>query len=538
MRTHTNKKNYQVTRKANERQVKNDCGAYVYKTSIWTSLNRFLVLGIEGNSYYVSDVKKFDRSNKVLLKCLKENGVRTVNEIVRVSDEGLAVKNDPAIFALAKASMSTDLKTRKAAFAALPKVCRIGTHLYMFEAFRKDLEGGWGRTHKESIAKWFTDKDPRKLAYQVAKYKQREGWSARDLLRKSHPVAENPVHDAIFKWVVSEGKEVKEGLPEFLHACNEVKNAPLKRALEIIREYRLPREVLPTELLNDKDVWSVMLESMPITATIRNLGKMSSIGILGPNSAGQKLVCERITNTENLRRGRVHPMNILIAQRTYMRGEGVRGSLSWKISPTIVSALEDAFYESFKTVEPTGKRYMLGLDVSPSMGSTWGRSELQQLGLDAKTIAAAMAMVTLRTEKYNSFIMGYCDKLVDLEINKNMSLDQVKKKLERHNWGSTDCSKPMLWAAKNKVPVDVFVTYTDNDTNTGRHPMATLEEYREKMDIPAKMIVCATEPHRFSVADPDDAGCLDICGFDSSTPRIISQFSMEEINAKQRRHGA
>jgi 60 kDa SS-A/Ro ribonucleoprotein len=172
---------------------------------------------------------------------------------------------------------------------------------------------------------------------------------------------------------------------------------------------------------------------------------------------------------------------------------------------------------------------MLGLDVSPSMGSTWGRTELAALGLDAKTIAAAMAMVTLRTEKYNSFIKGYCHQLVDLGIIANMSLEQVKRKLENRNWGSTDCSAPMVWALKEQVPVDVFITYTDNDTNSGRHPMATLKEYRDKMGIPAKMIVCGTEPHKFSIADPDDPGCLDICGFDSSTPKVISEFSKEEI---------
>lgn len=529
MRRHTNKSSYPVTRKVSEKQVKNDCGAYVFYTSIWTALNRFLVLGIEGNSYYVDEEKKFDRSNKALNACLKEDGVRTVNEIVRVSDEGLAVKNDPAIYALAVASVDTNLETRKAAFAALHKVCRIGTHLYMFETFRKDLGGGWGRLHKETVANWFTEKKPERLAYQVAKYKQREGWSARDLLRKSHPVAKDPIYDAIFKWVVSEGKENKEGLPEFLEACNRIKGANIKEALKLITEYRLPREVLPTELLKNTKVWETMLKDMPLTATIRNLGKMSSLGILSLNSTNQYTVIDRITNKEILRKARMHPISLLIAMFTYKRGQGVRGSLSWKVNSVIVSALEDAFYKSFEVLEPTGKRYMLGLDVSPSMGNTWGRTELTTIGLDAKTLSAAMAMVTLRSEKYKAFIKGYCHQLVDLKIDKNMSLEQVKRKLENSNWGATDCSAPIVWALKEKVPVDVFITYTDSDTNSGRHPMAALKEYRQKMGIPAKIIVCATEPHRFSIADPDDPGSLNICGFDSSTPKIISEFSKEEM---------
>ena len=70
----------------------------------------------------------------------------------------------------------------------------------------------------------------------------------------------------------------------------------LKLLLQLITSYDLPREALPTTLLNSVDVWEALNANMPMTATIRNLGKMTNIGLLKSNlDANTKLVCERIT---------------------------------------------------------------------------------------------------------------------------------------------------------------------------------------------------------------------------------------------------
>ena len=99
-------------------------------------------------------------------------------------------------------------------------------------------------------------------------------------------------------------------------------------------------------------------------------------------------------------------------------------------------------------------------------------------------------------------------------------------------FGSTDCARPMLHALENKIPVDVFVVYTDNDTWCGDvHPFEALKQYRLEMNIPdAKLIVCGMNSSGFTIADPDDPGMLDIVGFDSSAPQIIAQFAMQNLN--------
>ncbi|NIO30189.1 MAG: TROVE domain-containing protein, partial [Gemmatimonadetes bacterium] len=77
--------------------------------------------------------------------------------------------------------------TRAAAYAALPRIARIGTHLFHFVAYAEGLGKGWGRGMRNAVGRWFNDRELGKLVYQCVKYQQRDGWSMRDLLRLSHP---------------------------------------------------------------------------------------------------------------------------------------------------------------------------------------------------------------------------------------------------------------------------------------------------------------------------------------------------------------
>ena len=83
----------------------------------------------------------------------------------------------------------------------------------------------------------------------------------------------------------------------------------------------------------------------------------------------------------------------------------------------------------------------------------------------------------------------------------------------------------MLWALKHKVQADAFIIYTDSETWFGEtHPVQALQQYREKMDIPARLIVVGMVSNGFSIADPNDAGMLDVVGFDTATPQVIADF--------------
>ena len=135
-------------------QVQNAAGGYAFAVDDWKRLDRFLVLGSEGGSYYASERKLTAENADAVLRCLQADGIRTVQRIVEISDSGRAPKNEPAILALALAFALGDADTRRAASEALPQVCRIGTHLFHFAQYVNALRG-WGRGLRRAVANWY-----------------------------------------------------------------------------------------------------------------------------------------------------------------------------------------------------------------------------------------------------------------------------------------------------------------------------------------------------------------------------------------------
>lgn len=505
--------------------VKNHGGAYVFGLDDFARLDRFLVLGSEGGSYYANERTLTMENAKSLENCIKLDGERVVARIVEMSLTGRAPKQEPLLFSLAMASVKGDEKTRKAALAAVSKVCRTATHLFAFAEYRNTL-GGWNRSLRNTISKWYNDKPINDVSYQMVKYRNRNGWEHRDLLRLAHVKPVDEQHGALYQWAVGKGDGEAVELVKVFNEVQKLKansKADVKRACALIRKHRLPREALPTELLNVVDVWEALLEDMPMTAMIRNLGNMTKNGLLVSGSDAVRKVVDQLGDTERLRKARVHPISVLSALTTYQSGASVKGDSTWTPVRRIVDALDEAFYESFGNVTPTGKRLSLNLDVSGSM--SW-HTIAGVAGLTPAMASSVMAMVTARVEK-DYAVYGFGSHLMEIDISPKMRLDEVVKRTQALNFGGTDCSLPMIMAKKNKSKFDAFVVYTDNETNTlsGIHPSRALAEYRDSSGIAdAALIVVGMESNSFSIADPSDNRMLDIVGFDSAAPEIMSSF--------------
>lgn len=524
--------------------VQNSAGGFSFALDNWKRAQRFLILGSEGGSYYV-DEKTLTRENaKVLEACINEDGTRLVNLITTISEEGRAPKNDPAIFALAMAAKLGDGATKQAAYAALPRVCRIGTHLQHWCAY-VDAIGGWGSGTQKAVAKWFNASPLYRVVYQAVKYQSRDGWSMRDILRLAHVKPIDDDRNALFRWIVK-GREKDlppvENVPEPLRLIwafeRAKKETDPKELVRLITEFDLPREALPTEALNLPAVWDALLPHMGLTALIRNLATMTRVGLLAPMSNCLSFVVDRLLDGEQIKRGRVHPVQFLSALLTYKAGHGTRGSHTWTPVTQIIDALDEGFYKSFGLVEPTGKRHYVALDVSGSMsgGEIAGVS-----GLTPRVASSAMAMVRCRVEKawiikgftagspdLRGHLYGRADAINQLSISPKMRLDDICKYTDGLDFGGTDCALPMLDALQRKIPVDVFEVYTDSETWAGEvHPIQALRQYRDQMGIPAKLVVVGMLSSGVSIADPDDAGMLDVTGFDTATPNLISDFARE-----------
>lgn len=519
-----------------KQQVPNSAGGFVFEVNDFTKLERFLILGTEGGSYYASEKQLTKQNAETILRCLKKDGVKTVETIVAISDGGRAPKNDPAIFALAVALKMGDQDTKRLAAAAVPRVCRIGTHIFQLAESVKGL-GGWGRLTKKAFTGWYTGQNSDQLAMNLAKYQSREGWSHRDILRKVKVKPANDEVKNLFGWSVGKLAEGKiETLPKVIQGFELAKVAKTDTEVaKLILDFGLPRECVPTEHLNSVKVWEALLmagKGMPMTAMVRNLGKMSEIGLIKPLSTASKFIVERLENAEELKKARVHPIALLMAQSIYRSGHGLKGSLAWSVDSNVADALDSAFYKAFANVEPTGKRFLLGLDVSGSMGS----GNIAGSNLTPRDASAAMALLTAKTEKWHHIVGftggsgGYygrqtAEALTKLAITPKQTLPEAIKVVSGLPFGNTDCSLPMLYAMKEKLEVDAFVIYTDSETYAGSpHPFQALQQYRQQTGINAKLIVVGMVANNFTIADPSDAGMLDVVGFDTNVPNIMADF--------------
>jgi 60 kDa SS-A/Ro ribonucleoprotein len=516
---------------ADPRQVQNHAGGFAFTVDDWTRLERWLVLGSEGPTYYAT-ARALTRANAAVVdRCLSADAARTIDTIVQVSLAGRAPKNDQAVFALALAASHSDPLARALALGSLARVCRIGTHLFQF-AEAVDKCRGWGRGLRRAIARWYTDRSADALAHQAAlrwavAAKGHFGplvelgpWGAREVGSKDARRSYGAVDPSALPRIV-QGFEL----------AHLVKSAT--ECARVVTEYGLTHEMVPSQHLASPDVWRALLPHMPMGATVRNLGRMTANGALAPGSEAASTIATRLRDGEAIRKARLHPLAVLLAARTYSAGRGEKGKLTWSPVAPIVDALEDAFSLAFETVVPTGKRIMLALDVSGSMVTP-----ILGSSLTARDASACMAMVTARREAsyelvgfaagahgYGGQYGGAPSRLLPIGATARSSLREVIAAMQRVPMGGTDCALPMLHALERKQPVDAFVVYTDSETWHGKvHPHEALRRYRAEMGIDAKLVVVGMTATEFTIADPTDAGMLDVVGFDTAAPALIADF--------------
>ena len=151
-------------------EVRNNAGGYVFAVSDRDRLERFLILGTDGATYYVGSDKQVKDSLAFLKRMVKSDEALVLDTIVEVSKAGRAYSNSPALFALAV--VVTEGVDKARAKSVANDVIRTATHLFEFTEYLKAL-GGMGRAKRGILANWYESKTPESLAYQAVKYRSR-----------------------------------------------------------------------------------------------------------------------------------------------------------------------------------------------------------------------------------------------------------------------------------------------------------------------------------------------------------------------------
>lgn len=529
-------------RPADPAQVPNNAGGYTFTVPPLKQLERFLVLGTEGGTYYATAAEHTAQNLEMVRAVLAASPREAVELIVRVSRGNLAVKADPTLAALAVALRSDVVATRALAYAAFAEVVRTGAHLLQIVGYLKQSGRGMSSGLRRVVHAWYASRSGHDLAYQLLKYQQRNGWSQRDVLRLAKPRPAHAWQDAALAFAAgkdwhakgldahaddADAREVRRMLDSYAR-MRAAKDAPSVATL--IVDERLPHECVPSQWRTDARVWRALLKDMPYHALLRNLSTLARVGVTEPHDIAT--IIERLARPQGTR---VHPIQILLAAVAYKLGRGLVGKSRWTPDSRVSAALDDAFYAAYGEVEPLGLRLSISVDASASM------EQHAVTGLSHREVAAALAAV-LAARDPTAIVRAFtCDlslgqwssmskwgsrtTLTDLDVRKRR-IDDICASTRALPVGGTDCALPMLDALHRREAVDLFVIITDNETWAGNvHPHVALQDYRRKLGIDAKLVVLATTATPFTIADPKDPGMLDVVGFSADVPQAIRAFA-------------
>ncbi|MBD1923309.1 TROVE domain-containing protein [Microcoleus sp. FACHB-831] len=503
-------------------------GGFMFDAGSWNMVRRGLLIGTAKSTYYAGKRELTEDFVEVLKGAIAENPSRVAEEIIYASD-GRAINNSAPIFALVLLSMGETPEAKKAFQEIFPAVVRTGSHFYEWLNYTKSMRG-FGKVIREVGKTWLSREDIQGLAYQLLKYQQRQGFSHRDALRLFHVKPDTEERRQLFEWVVKGWEELPAEIPSPALAqiwwYEWLKRNP-EQTHQAISQGHLTHEMAAPVGKMDKQAWQLLFNEMPIGAMLRHLGSLTEIGVLRTDEPANIDRVEAILNDkERLRKGRIHPIDVLKALKTYKSGGRLgRSQKNWNPVSRIGDILEKAVELSFDVVEPTGKVFMHAVDISGSMSG----GVVNSVNLSCCEIATTMALVTAKTEK-NYMIRGFSTEFRDLDITAKDSFSSAVAKASNQSFGGTDASVAYKWMTKNKFKADVICFWTDSESWAGNsHPSQALAEYRKKVNKDIKAVYVTLAPYQLTLVDPKDPLSWDLGGFDPGAPRLIQMLATDGL---------
>lgn len=526
-------------------QVRNAAGGFVFAKDLFTRLEDFLIIGTTGGTYYVDQARLTFDNAQVVFDAIAADGPRAVALALDVSNgrPPRAPRNEPALFTLAAAITCGDLDTRRAARAALSKVARTTNHKAIFFGYWKNLHGKptdggtaprTGRLTRGAFADLFLTDAPDAVAFKACKAAARktssgEPFALRDLLRLAHPKADSEQRKTLFGWIAGNvgDDQARAALPSVDAFLTAKAVTTPEQAVQVITERSVPWEFLPDAVLTSPAAWEALVDTVGMTALLRNLARMTRIGALRPMADATRRAAARLSDPVELAKGRIHPLDVFLALRVYAAGYSRPNPRAeahrWTPVPQILDALEESYEASFGHVQPSGRRLLIAVDSSGSM--SWGGGVTvggTPIGTPYE-IGCVMAVILSRIERGNAHVIDVDTAVHGSRVTARTNLREIAS--WHPSGGGTDLSLPFAWARSQRLAVDGVLVLTDNETWAGgSHPVQELAAYRSAVNPGTRAVVAAMTATGHTIGDPQDPGVLNIAGFDASLLQLVTGF--------------
>lgn len=507
--------------------VKNNAGGYSFKISDQDRLERFLLLGTDGGTYYVSEEKLTAENANFVIDYIKRDSISVFRTVKHFADHGRAPKYNSILFTYALLLTFGDQEARALCYDWLSDICYTPTQLFQLLTYLKPMRG-WSRGLRRAVAAWYLERDNDKLAYQLIKYRQRSGYTHRDVLRLCHVKTKDPIKNMILKYAVGKVdfklEPWPQELPQQIRAFESLQKLPqdawtgssLVYLLDSIKVNRLTWEMIPTDKLNNPELLKAILSDMPPTALMRNLNRYAYNGLTESNNETVGQICAKLRDREELKHNKIHPVNVINSMLTYSKGCGEKGNKTWIPNQNIIDALHDTYELATSTIQPTNKKILIGVDKSGSMGQAASGMDLSCIQL-----SNILAHTILRSEP-NVDVISFDTEPAPFPFGKRSSINEILK--YSPNGGGTDCGIPIGWAIHKDLSPDAIIIITDNETWAGnQHAIKALSTLRRRLpNVKVVEIALASTPH--TSFPNDDPNVLRIVGFDSSVITLLQEF--------------
>jgi len=506
---------------------KNYAGGYAFPTSEAEMLKRFLILGADTRTYYVNEKVQVDNFLDTVKKVVDADPNMAIDLAIHASNN--APRIDPAIFTLAVATTSQDEKARSRALKAINEVCRIPTHYFKMARFIRQLRG-WSPQVSAAFNKYYHGTPVAKLAYHAVKYKQREGFSHRDLLRLCHPKAHSEKRNQIFKYMTSGTCDFDPQDEVFYPILGErLINGEFVSevsALGIISKYGLTEEMIPDKF-KGKMVWDALAPNMGSQAWLRNIVRMASDGYIDIGTTGVTTFLEKF-HRENVEKTRLHPIDFLKAYVAYRDGifMGKGHAYDFNVVPWVTQRLWDGIYYAIPNMKPTNRKILLAYDHSGSMTSPVDFAGVMMAPADMQVI---LGLLYTKVEPATLSI-SFGTSVKEHSFTPSTTLDEITNAIPKYGEG-TDCSLPIKWLLDKKLKVDALIEFTDQMSWFGTgHVSEWAKKYRQEVNPDFRFVIYQMQPYPTQLTDKNDPLSMGVVGLDTSAVELVGAFLRGELD--------
>jgi len=478
-------------------------GYDAYTRSIYEQFVQTLFCNTLGNTYYADSKEMLKEASKVHQDMLKEDKFFFADALPVARQEG-CMKLQP-VYALSLLA-ATDPGLFEKTF---PGVVLIPSDLQDFMTILDSAgRGQGGRAVKRTVANWMNEK---MSEYWAIKYDgDARGYSLGDLVQTIHPKPKNSFVSGLYGYLI--GSE-KVNLAEYkqLTAYQALKKTTdPKEQIRLVREGRLPHEVVTGVTKMSPDLWDALVQDMPVFATLRNLNALDRVGVLDKN---RKIIEERLTNPEILAKSKILPFRFLNAFDNV--------SKAW-----VKDALRSAVEATFNNLPEISGKTAIFLDVSGSMSGEYLK------------IGSVFAIALYKKTRGNGLFWLFDTRVFDGQPSLHDSILTQANKI--HTRGGTNTGAPMrkLWQDREKV--DNIIMITDEQQNTGNPFYGELAEYRRHINPNVKTFIIDISGYRQAMVPQGDPNTFYIYGWSDQVLNYISMASkgfgtiVDAIKAKRK----